>query len=64
LAYVVVCTVAALMLAMVPDRPLVSALAIAMMSAVLASVIAAAPFYGAFYCDHSQRHCLMGVIPH
>ena len=54
----------ALMLAMVPDRPLLSALAIAMISAVFASVVAAAPFYGAFYCDHSQRPCLMGVIPH
>jgi hypothetical protein len=64
LVYVVVCVVAALMLAMVPDRPLVSALAIAVMSAVFASVIAAAPFYGAFYCDHSQRPCLMGIIPH
>jgi hypothetical protein len=64
LVYVVVCTVAGLMLAMVPDRPLVSALAIAMMSAVFASVIAVAPFYGAFYCEHSQRPCLMGIIPH
>jgi hypothetical protein len=64
LVYVVVCTVAALMLAMVPDRPLVSVLAIAMMSAVFASVVAAAPFYGAFYCDHSQRHCLIGIVPY
>ncbi len=64
LVYVVVCTVAALMLAMVPDRPLVSALAIAMISAVFASVVAAAPFYGAFYCEHGQRHCLMGVLPY
>lgn len=64
LVYVVVCTVAGLMLAMVPDRPLVSALAIAMLSAVFASVVTAAPFYGAFYCDHSQSHCLMGVLPH
>jgi hypothetical protein len=62
--YVVVCTVAGLILAMVPDRPLVSALAIAMMSAVFASVVTAAPFYGAFYCEHSQRHCLLRVIPH
>jgi hypothetical protein len=59
-----VCTVAALMLAMVPDRPLVSVLAIAMMSAVFASVVAAAPFYGASYCDHSQRHCLIGIVPY
>ncbi|HUB54525.1 MAG TPA: hypothetical protein VMB04_05080 [Mycobacterium sp.] len=64
LVYVVVCIVTGLMLAMVPDRPLVSALAIAMISAVFASVVAAAPFYGAFYCDHSQRPCLIGVIPH
>lgn len=62
--YVVVSTVAGLMLAMVPDRPLVSALAIAMMSAVFASVVAAAPLYGAFYCEHGQRHCLMRVIPY
>jgi hypothetical protein len=62
--YVVVSTVAALMLAMVSDRPLVSAVAIALMSAVFASVVAAAPLYGARYCDHSQRHCLMGVIPY
>jgi len=64
LVYVVVCVVAGLMLAMVPDRPLVSAVAIAMMSAVFASVVAAAPLYGAFYCDHSQRHCLMGIVPY
>ena len=64
LVYVVVCTVAALMLAMVPERPLVSVLAIAMMSAVFASVVAAAPFYGAFYCDHSERHCLIGIVPY
>lgn len=64
LVYVVVCMVTGLMLAMVPDRPLMSALAIAMISAVFASVVAAAPLYGAFYCDHSQRPCLMGIIPH
>jgi hypothetical protein len=64
LVYVVGCMVSGLMLAMVPDRPLVSALAIAMISAVFASVVAAAPLYGAFYCDHSQRPCVMGIIPH
>lgn len=64
LVYVVVCTVAGLMLAMVPDRPLVSALAIGMLSAVFASVVAAAPFYGAFYCDHTDGPCLMGIIPY
>jgi hypothetical protein len=64
LVYVVVCTVGGLMLAMVPDRPLVSALAIAVMSAVFASVLAAAPFYGRFYCDHTVGSCLMGIIPY
>jgi hypothetical protein len=64
LVYIVVCTVASLMLAMVPDRPLVSALAIAVMSAVFASVLAAAPFYGNFYCHHTPGPCLMGIIPH
>jgi hypothetical protein len=64
LAYVVVCTVAGLILAMVPDRPLVSALAIAMLSAVFASVVAAAPVYGKFYCEHGHRHCAAGVLPY
>ena len=64
LAYAVVSTVAGLILAMVADRPLVSALAIAMISAVFASVVAAAPVYGKFYCQHSQRHCAAGVLPY
>ncbi|MBS4728445.1 hypothetical protein MSM1_08875 [Mycobacterium sp. SM1] len=62
LAYVVVCTVTGLMLAMVPDRPLLAALAIALMSAVFASVAAAAPLYGYYFCRHVS-HCLVGVIP-
>ncbi|UQX11969.1 hypothetical protein [Candidatus Mycobacterium methanotrophicum] len=64
LVYVVVCVLAGLMLAMVPDRALLSALGIAMLSAVFASVIAAAPLYGAFYCDHIQGQCLLGLIPY
>jgi hypothetical protein len=64
LVYIVVCTVTGLMLAMVPDRPLMSALAIAMISAVFASAVAAAPLYGAFYCNHSQRPCLVGIVPY
>jgi hypothetical protein len=64
LAYVVVSTVAGLILAVVADRPLVSALAIAMISAVFASVVGAAPVYGKFYCDHTQRHCAGGVLPY
>jgi hypothetical protein len=64
LVYVVACTIAGLMLAMVPDRPMVSALAIAMISAVFAAVVGAAPLYGHFYCEHSQRQCLMQVLPY
>jgi hypothetical protein len=64
LAYVVVTTVAGLILAMVSDRPLVSALSIAMLSAVLAAVVGAAPVYGKFYCAHSHRHCAAGVLPY
>jgi hypothetical protein len=64
LVFVVVSTVAGVILAMVADRPLVSALAIAMISAVFAGVVGAAPVYGKFYCEHSQRPCLMQVIPH
>jgi hypothetical protein len=64
LAYVVVSTVAGLILAVVADRPMVSALAIAMISAVFASVVGAAPVYGKFYCEHTQRHCAGGVLPY
>ena len=62
LVYVVVCTVGSLMLAMVPGKPLLTALAIAVMSAVFASGAAAAPLYGHYYCAHTQ-HCLAGIIP-
>jgi hypothetical protein len=64
LAYVVVTTVAGLILAMVAERPVVAGLAIAMLSAVFASVVAAGPVYGKFYCEHSQRHCVAGVLPY
>jgi hypothetical protein len=63
LAYVVATTVAGLILAMVSDRPLVSALSIALLSAVFAAVVGAAPVYGKFYCEHSHRHCAAGVLP-
>lgn len=61
--YVAVCTVAGVMLAMVPDRPLVAALAIAVMSAVFASTVAAAPLYGHHYCQ-VKSPCLAGIIPY
>ncbi len=63
LVYVVACVVGGVMLAMVQDKPLLSALAIAVMSAVFASVVAAAPLYGSYYCAHRQ-HCVVGIIPY
>ncbi|MGV0740784.1 hypothetical protein [Mycolicibacterium sp. XJ870] len=48
LIYLVVCTVGSLLMAMAQRKPLVSALAIALMSAPLASTAAAAALYGAY----------------
>lgn len=48
LIYLIVCTVGSLLAAMAQRRPLVSALAIALMSAPLASTAAAAVLYGAY----------------
>lgn len=55
LTYVVVCTVASLIAAMVPDKPLVSALSIALMSAPFASMAAAASLYGAYFFEWIAR---------
>jgi hypothetical protein len=63
LVYVVVCVVAGVMLAMVQGRPLISALSIAVMSGPFASVAAAAPLYGYYYCAR-MGHCLIGIIPY
>jgi hypothetical protein len=63
LVYAVVCATGSLMLAMVRGRPLLSGLAIAVMSAPFASVAAAAPLYGYYYCQLMPR-CLMGIIPY
>lgn len=63
LVYVVVCTVAGVLLAMVQGRPLIAALSIALMSGPFASVAAAAPLYGYYYCARTG-HCLVGVIPY
>jgi hypothetical protein len=62
LVYVVVGAVGGVMLAMVEGRPLMSALSLAVMSGPFASVAAAAPLYGYYYCAHTG-HCLVGVIP-
>jgi hypothetical protein len=63
LVYLVMCIVAALIAAMVPGKPLMTALSIALMSAPLASTAAAAVLYGVYFCDHASR-CLIGVIPY
>lgn len=60
--YVVVCTVAGLMLATVPDRPLASAFALAVLSAVFVSALAAAPLYGHYYCQ-VRGPCAAGILP-
>ncbi|OBA82766.1 hypothetical protein A9W99_10265 [Mycobacterium sp. 1164966.3] len=63
LVYVVACSVAGVLLAMVPGRPLISALSLAVMSGPFASVAAAAPLYGYYYCERTG-HCLLSVIPY
>lgn len=63
LVYVVACTVGALLLSMVQGRPLITALSIAVMTGPFASVAAAAPLYGYFYCERASR-CLIGVLPY
>lgn len=63
LVYVAACAVCGVMLAMVQGNPLVPALSLAVMSGPFASVAAAAPLYGYYYCAHTG-HCLIGVIPY
>ena len=63
LIFLVVCTVASLIIAMVQNKPLVSAVSVALMSAPLAAVGAAAVLHGLYFCDRAGR-CLMGLIPY
>jgi hypothetical protein len=63
LVYLVVCTVAAVLTAMVQHKPLVSALAIALVSAPFASTAAASVLYGIYFCDRASR-CLFGLVPY
>ncbi|OBA75321.1 hypothetical protein A5641_25145 [Mycobacterium sp. 1554424.7] len=63
LVYVVVCAVGGVLLAMAEGKLAISALALAVMSAPFASVAAAAPLYGYYYCAHTG-HCLIGVVPY
>jgi len=63
LVYVVVCVVGGVMLAMVQGRAMITALSLAVMSGPFASVAAAAPLYGYYFCARTG-HCLIGVIPY
>jgi hypothetical protein len=63
LVYTVASIVGALMLAMIPGRPVLSAVAIALSSAVFASLVAAAPIYGHYHCQRTQ-HCVAGLVPY
>ena len=55
LIFLVVCMVASMLVSMVPNRPQVSALAIALMAAPLASMAAAAVLHGAYYFEWIAR---------
>lgn len=63
LVYAVACAVSGVLLAMVEGKPVISALSLAVMSGPFASVAAAAPLYGYYYCER-VGHCLVGVIPY
>jgi uncharacterized membrane protein len=63
LVYLVICTVLAMLTAMVQRKPLVSVLAIALVSAPFASTAAASVLYGIYFCDRASR-CLLGLIPY
>jgi hypothetical protein len=63
LIFLMVCGVGSLLAAMVNNKPLVSALAIGLMSAPLAATGAAAVLHGMYFCDRVGR-CLVGLIPY
>ena len=55
LLYLMVCMVASILVSMIPNRPQVTALSIALMSAPLASVAAAAVLHGAYFFEWITR---------
>jgi len=63
LVFLAVCTVGGLLSAMVQNRPLISALAIGLMSAPLAATVGAAVLHGLYFCDRVSR-CLVGLVPY
>ena len=67
LVYVVVCTVGGLILAMAGNKPLLAAAAIAVMTAVFASLATVAPVYGHYFCqviEPQGGRCLLGILPY
>jgi hypothetical protein len=62
LGYLVICMVASLLVSLVPNRPQVTALAIALMAAPLASTAAAAILHGAYYFEWIARPLIGPVI--
>lgn len=62
LLYMAVCAVAAILVTMVPNRPQVTALAIALMAAPMASTAAAAVLHGAYYFEWIARPVMGPVI--
>lgn len=63
LLFLVVCAVGSMITAMVQNKPVVSAVSVALMSAPLAAVGAAAVLHGLYFCDRVGR-CLVGLIPY
>lgn len=63
LVFVITSTVAGLLIAMAPNRPVVSALAIAVISAPLAATAGAAVLHGLYFCEWASR-CFAGLIPY
>jgi hypothetical protein len=63
LVFLILCTVAGLLIAMVPNRPVASAVAIAFTSAPLAATAGAAVLHGLYFCEWASR-CFVGLIPY
>jgi hypothetical protein len=63
LVFLILCTVVGLLIAMVPNRPIASAVAIAFTSAPLAATAGAAVLHGLYFCEWASR-CFVGLIPY
>jgi hypothetical protein len=63
LVFLILCTVLGLLVAMVPNRPVASAVAIAFTSAPLAATAGAAVLHGLYFCEWASR-CFVGLIPY